>query len=46
MDMSALASVENLDISNNLLNDIDMLIASLQTMPNLKVLKYPIKKEK
>lgn len=46
MDMSVLASVEALDISNNLLNDIDLLVASLQSLPKLKFLKFPVKKEK
>lgn len=44
--MSRLESLEQLDISNNLLNDLDMLVVSLQTLPKLKILKYPIKKEK
>lgn len=46
MDMSALESVEMLDISNNLLNDIDLLVVSLQSLPKLRFLKFPVKKEK
>ncbi len=42
--MSALKSVEILDISNNMINDIDMLVVSLQSLSNLKVLKFPVKK--
>ena len=42
--MSALKSLEELDLSNNLLKDVEMAAVSLSTLPNLKVLNYPIKK--
>jgi Leucine-rich repeat (LRR) protein len=44
MDMSPLRNIENLDITNNLISDIDILVLSLQTLTNLKVLIYPVKK--
>lgn len=35
-----------MDLSNNFLKDVDMVLVSLTTLPNLKVLNYPVKKEK
>lgn len=45
-DMKLLENVESLDISNNPLNDVEQTIQALKTLPNLRVLKYQVKKQK
>lgn len=46
IDMSALKHLEELDLSNNLIKSIDLAVVSLATLPRLKVLHFPAKKEK
>ena len=45
VDMSQLYVLEELDISNNMLSNCDMMIMSLRTLPKLTRLVCPFKKE-
>lgn len=46
IDMSCLKFLEELHLSNNMLSDPDVIAVSLATLPSLKILKYPVSKEK
>jgi Leucine-rich repeat (LRR) protein len=41
-DLSALRSLESLDLSNNLFVNINSVITALQSLPNLVSLSYPL----